>query len=117
MYASKLASDENLGHQHMGAVYHRGRSQIASTSESHGGDLIIQRESIGRKGAEEVENAEANSKYQGGRKGKGQELHKTCVDGLLIKIAESEGLQVMRECSTNERSRQYAILYLFYSEG
>ncbi|RWW76260.1 hypothetical protein BHE74_00015660 [Ensete ventricosum] len=41
--ALKLASDENLGHQHMGAVYHRGRSQIASTSESHGGDLIIQR--------------------------------------------------------------------------
>ncbi|RWW09141.1 hypothetical protein GW17_00027384, partial [Ensete ventricosum] len=40
---SKLASDESLGHQHMGAVYHRGRSQIASTSESHGGDLIIQR--------------------------------------------------------------------------
>ncbi|RZS11865.1 hypothetical protein BHM03_00043238 [Ensete ventricosum] len=27
----------------MGAVYHQGRSQIASTSESHGGDLIIQR--------------------------------------------------------------------------
>ncbi|RZS20729.1 hypothetical protein BHM03_00053277 [Ensete ventricosum] len=41
--ALKLASDENLGHQHIGAVYHRGRSQIASTSESHGGDLIIQR--------------------------------------------------------------------------
>ncbi|RWW26954.1 hypothetical protein BHE74_00057394 [Ensete ventricosum] len=41
--ASKLASDERLGHQHMGAVYHRGRSQIVSTSESHGGDLIIQR--------------------------------------------------------------------------
>ncbi|RWW19447.1 hypothetical protein GW17_00016495 [Ensete ventricosum] len=41
--ASKLASDESLGHQHMGAVYHRERSQIASTSESHGGDLIIQR--------------------------------------------------------------------------
>ncbi|RRT34497.1 hypothetical protein B296_00008701 [Ensete ventricosum] len=40
--ASKLTSDESLGHQHMGAVYHRGRSQIASTSESHGGDLIIQ---------------------------------------------------------------------------
>ncbi|RWW05442.1 hypothetical protein GW17_00031284 [Ensete ventricosum] len=43
VYASKLASDESLGHQHMGAMYHRGRSQIASTSESHGGDLIIQR--------------------------------------------------------------------------
>ncbi|RWW35522.1 hypothetical protein BHE74_00059536 [Ensete ventricosum] len=39
---SKLASDESLGHQHMRTVYHRGRSQIASTSESHGGDLIIQ---------------------------------------------------------------------------
>ncbi|RWV92698.1 hypothetical protein GW17_00044900 [Ensete ventricosum] len=93
--ASKLASDESLDHQHMGAVYHRGRSQIASTNDSHGGDLIIQRckstdsrtmglaapwyhrggtsveSSIpcshgGRalvvKGAEEVENAKANSK-------------------------------------------------------
>ncbi|RRT79914.1 hypothetical protein B296_00002503 [Ensete ventricosum] len=40
---SKLASDESLGYQHMGTVYHRGRSQIASTSKSHGGDLIIQR--------------------------------------------------------------------------
>ncbi|RZS03212.1 hypothetical protein BHM03_00033358 [Ensete ventricosum] len=43
VYASKLASDESLGHQHMGAVYHRGSSQIASTNESHGGDLIILR--------------------------------------------------------------------------
>ncbi|RWW46641.1 hypothetical protein BHE74_00047416 [Ensete ventricosum] len=43
VYASKLASDESLGHQHMGAVYHQGSSQIASTSESHGGDLIILR--------------------------------------------------------------------------
>ncbi|RZS28980.1 hypothetical protein BHM03_00062643, partial [Ensete ventricosum] len=41
--ALKLALDESLGHQHIGAVYHRGRSQIASTSESHRGDLIIQR--------------------------------------------------------------------------
>ncbi|RZS05541.1 hypothetical protein BHM03_00036068 [Ensete ventricosum] len=41
--ASKLASDKSLGHQHMRAVYYRGRSHIASTSESHGGDLIIQR--------------------------------------------------------------------------
>ncbi|RWW17276.1 hypothetical protein GW17_00018802 [Ensete ventricosum] len=43
MCASKLASDESLGYQHMGAVYHRVRNRIASTSESHGGDLIIQR--------------------------------------------------------------------------
>ncbi|RRT31396.1 hypothetical protein B296_00058219 [Ensete ventricosum] len=42
MCISKLASDESLGHQHMGAVYHQERSQITSTSESHGGDLIIQ---------------------------------------------------------------------------
>ncbi|RWV81752.1 hypothetical protein GW17_00056801 [Ensete ventricosum] len=41
--ASKLASDESLGHQYMGAVYHHRRSQITSTSESYGGDLIIQR--------------------------------------------------------------------------
>ncbi|RRT32169.1 hypothetical protein B296_00044190 [Ensete ventricosum] len=43
VYTSKLASDESLGCQHMGAVYHRGSSQIASTSESHGGDLNILR--------------------------------------------------------------------------
>ncbi|RRT58973.1 hypothetical protein B296_00000654 [Ensete ventricosum] len=41
--AMKLASDENPGHQHIGAVYHRGRSQIVSTSESYGGALIIQK--------------------------------------------------------------------------
>ncbi|RRT35217.1 hypothetical protein B296_00051607 [Ensete ventricosum] len=43
VYASKLASDGSLGRQLMGAMYHRGSSQIASTSESHGGDLIILR--------------------------------------------------------------------------
>ncbi|RRT54087.1 hypothetical protein B296_00043389 [Ensete ventricosum] len=37
MCASKLALAESLSHQHMGAVYHRGRSLSASTSESHGG--------------------------------------------------------------------------------
>ncbi|RRT71981.1 hypothetical protein B296_00020089 [Ensete ventricosum] len=41
--ASKLASDESFGHQHMRVVYHQGSSQIVSTSESHGGDLIILR--------------------------------------------------------------------------
>ncbi|RWV81527.1 hypothetical protein BHE74_00049106 [Ensete ventricosum] len=38
---SKLGLDKSLGYQHMGAVYHQGRSQIASTSESHGENLII----------------------------------------------------------------------------
>ncbi|RWW55555.1 hypothetical protein BHE74_00037796 [Ensete ventricosum] len=42
MCTLKLVSDKGLGHQHMGVVYHRRRSQIISTSESHGGDLIIQ---------------------------------------------------------------------------
>ncbi|RWW29475.1 hypothetical protein GW17_00005999 [Ensete ventricosum] len=40
---SNLASDESLDHQHMGAMYHRGRSQIVSISESYRGGLIIQR--------------------------------------------------------------------------
>ncbi|RWW23699.1 hypothetical protein GW17_00012043 [Ensete ventricosum] len=31
VYASELALDESLSHQHMGAVYHRGRSPNAST--------------------------------------------------------------------------------------
>ncbi|RWW15545.1 hypothetical protein GW17_00020620 [Ensete ventricosum] len=113
--ASKLASDESLGRQHMGAVYHRGRSQIASTSESHGGDLIIQstmvpqrwdfrgvidpllswRESIGRKRSQG--GGEYRGKLQVSRQGgraEAKELHKTDVDGLLIKIAESKGLWV-----------------------
>ncbi|RWV90771.1 hypothetical protein GW17_00047000 [Ensete ventricosum] len=59
---SKLASDESLGHQHMGAVYHRGRSQIASTSESHRGDLIIQELLGGHSGVE-----------AGGQKGRGSD--------------------------------------------
>ncbi|RWW43228.1 hypothetical protein BHE74_00051133 [Ensete ventricosum] len=136
--ASKLASDESLGHQHLGAVYHRGSSQIVNTSESHGGDLIIQRydqsgwrvrllqcshslkraqpvrgqsrrqdfrgvidpllswrESIGRKRGRG--GGECKGKLQVPRQGgrtEAKELHKTDVDGLLIKIVESEGLWV-----------------------
>ncbi|RWW71296.1 hypothetical protein BHE74_00020959 [Ensete ventricosum] len=41
--ALKLASDENLGHQHMGAMIPPREKSIVSTSESYGGDLIIQR--------------------------------------------------------------------------
>ncbi|RWW71295.1 hypothetical protein BHE74_00020960 [Ensete ventricosum] len=33
--ALELALDESLSHQHMVAVYHRGRSPSASTNESH----------------------------------------------------------------------------------
>ncbi|RWV82560.1 hypothetical protein GW17_00055933 [Ensete ventricosum] len=107
--ASKLASDESLSHQHMGVVYHQGRSQIASTSESHGGDLIIQRrdfcgvinrllswrESIGRKRDRGGEKCRGKLQVPGqGERTKAKKLHKTDVDGLLIKIAESKGLRV-----------------------
>ncbi|RZS03148.1 hypothetical protein BHM03_00033292 [Ensete ventricosum] len=173
VYASKLASDESLDRQHMGAVYHRGSSQITRTSESHGGDLIILRydqsswrvgllqcshslkgarqvrgqsrvverdeeattspaglsypkaknrlerrwtrrstivpwnfrgvidpllswrESIGRK--RDRGGGECKDKLQVSRQGgrvKAKKLHKTGVDGLLIKIAESEGLRI-----------------------
>ncbi|RZR76434.1 hypothetical protein BHM03_00001182 [Ensete ventricosum] len=128
-------------------MYHRGRSQIASTNESHGGDLIIQRYdrsgwrvgllqySHSFKGARQVRGQdrqvvergeEATTSPEGlsylkaiasvrneskrGRGGgefrgklqlprqhgrtKAKELHKTDVDELLIKIAESERLRV-----------------------
>ncbi|RZS14941.1 hypothetical protein BHM03_00046706 [Ensete ventricosum] len=46
---SELALDENLSHQHMGAVYHRERSPSASTNESHGGgrDHVNDQELLG----------------------------------------------------------------------
>ncbi|RRT71001.1 hypothetical protein B296_00023805 [Ensete ventricosum] len=67
---SNLTSDESLRHQHMRVVYHRGRSQIASTSESHGGDLIIQR-------YEQNDQGELLGEHRGveagGRKGRGSD--------------------------------------------
>ncbi|RWW32471.1 hypothetical protein GW17_00002842 [Ensete ventricosum] len=47
--ASELALDESLSHQHMGTVYHRGRSPSASTSESYGGgrDHVNDQELLG----------------------------------------------------------------------
>ncbi|RWW63229.1 hypothetical protein BHE74_00029603 [Ensete ventricosum] len=56
--------------------YRRGRTSVIIDP------LLSWRESVGRKGAEEVENAKA------------KELYKTSVDGLLIKIAKSKGLRV-----------------------
>ncbi|RRT65960.1 hypothetical protein B296_00009282 [Ensete ventricosum] len=155
--ASNLASNKSLGHQHMGAVYHRGRSQIASTSESHGRDLIIQRydrsdwrvrllqclyslketrqvrgqgrncwenkdvlkqrrdfrgvinsllswrESVGRKRGRG--GGECKGKLQVPRqagRAEAKKLHKTDVDRLLIKIAESGRLRVDEEFLTKE---------------
>ncbi|RRT60035.1 hypothetical protein B296_00001490 [Ensete ventricosum] len=139
---SKLTLNKSLGHQHMRAVYHRGRSHIASTSESHGGDLIIQREpdksedkaeggtfvasSIpcshrGRalviKGAEEVENAKANSKDQDRTEGQRPRnfIRPVSMD-FSSRELKARDFGLMQGCSTKERNRQYVVLYLFYSK-
>ncbi|RZR84990.1 hypothetical protein BHM03_00011911 [Ensete ventricosum] len=57
--------------------------------------LLSWRESVGHKRGRE--GAECRGKLQvprQGRRAKAKELHKTGVDGLPIKIAESEGLRV-----------------------
>ncbi|RWW36556.1 hypothetical protein BHE74_00058410 [Ensete ventricosum] len=66
MCASKLALDENRSHQHMGAVYHRGRNPSASTRESHGGghDHVNDQELLG---------APLSGVEAGGRKGRGSD--------------------------------------------
>ncbi|RWW08545.1 hypothetical protein BHE74_00010359 [Ensete ventricosum] len=70
--ASKLASDESLGRQYIGVVYHRGRSKIASTSESHGGDLIIQRYA---RSSWRVRLFQCSHSLKGARQVKGQSRH------------------------------------------
>ncbi|RRT31707.1 hypothetical protein B296_00057971 [Ensete ventricosum] len=95
VYASKLTSDESLGHQHMVAVYHRGRSLIRRDFRGVINPLLSWRESIGHKRGRG--GGECKGKLQVPRQGgraEAKELHKTGVDGLLIKIAESEGLRV-----------------------
>ncbi|RZR99672.1 hypothetical protein BHM03_00029265 [Ensete ventricosum] len=69
-------SDESLGHQHMGAVYNRGRIQNVSTIRGQGryrgGETSVESaipcshkgKTLVVKRAEEVENAKAFSKYQ-----------------------------------------------------
>ncbi|RWW37234.1 hypothetical protein BHE74_00057690 [Ensete ventricosum] len=72
--------------------------------------LLSWRESIGRKRGRG--GGECKDKLQVPRqdgRAETKEHHKTGVDGLLIKIVESEGLGLMQECLTKERSRQYAI--------
>ncbi|RRT60756.1 hypothetical protein B296_00033857 [Ensete ventricosum] len=70
--------------------YRRGGTFVeASIPRSYGGRVLVV------KGVEEVENAEANSKYQDRtERQEAKELHKTSVNGLLIKIVENEGLRV-----------------------
>ncbi|RRT46305.1 hypothetical protein B296_00007238 [Ensete ventricosum] len=67
--------------------YRKGGTSVESLiSCSRGGRALVV------KGDKEVENTKANSKYQD--RAEAKELHKTSVDGLLIKIVESERLRV-----------------------
>ncbi|RWW40890.1 hypothetical protein BHE74_00053662 [Ensete ventricosum] len=63
-----------------------GTSVEASILRSHGGRVLI------ANGAEEVENAETNSKYQD--RAEAKEFYKTGVHRFLIKIIKNEGLRV-----------------------
>ncbi|RWW56065.1 hypothetical protein BHE74_00037239 [Ensete ventricosum] len=78
--------------------------------------LLSWRESVG---CERSQGGECRSKLQVPGQGfrvEARELHKTDVNGLLIKIAESGGLWVDARVLDQGRSRQYVVLYLFYSE-
>ncbi|RWW30482.1 hypothetical protein GW17_00004946 [Ensete ventricosum] len=81
-------------------------------------DLLLSwRESVGRKKGRR--SGEYKGKLQVPRQDgrvEAEELHKTGVDRLLIKIIESEGLRIDARVLDQERSRQYVFLYLFYSE-
>ncbi|RZR75480.1 hypothetical protein BHM03_00058847 [Ensete ventricosum] len=73
--------------------------------------LLSWRESIGRKRGRG--GGECKGKLQVPRQGgraKAKELHKTGVDGLLIKIAKSEGLWV--DARVLEQGTKYTVLYL-----
>ncbi|RWW81148.1 hypothetical protein BHE74_00010486 [Ensete ventricosum] len=66
--------------------------------------LLSWRESVGRKMGQG--GGECKGKLQAprqGRRAEAKELHKTSVDGLLIKIIESEGLQIDAELLDQER--------------
>ncbi|RWW49059.1 hypothetical protein BHE74_00044820 [Ensete ventricosum] len=70
--------------------YRRGETSVESSIPcSHGGRALVV------KGAEEVENAEANSKYQDRAEGqRPRNFIRLVSTGFSSKIAESEGLQV-----------------------
>ncbi|RWV93772.1 hypothetical protein GW17_00043744 [Ensete ventricosum] len=92
--------------------YCRGGTSVESSIPcSHGGRAVVV------KGAEEVENAKANSKYQDRVEG---QRPKNFIRPVSMNFSSREpkvrNLGLIQECSTKEQSRQYAVLYLFYSE-
>ncbi|RRT42111.1 hypothetical protein B296_00011276 [Ensete ventricosum] len=88
-----------------------GTSMESSIPCSHGGRALVV------KGVEEVKNAKANSKYQDRAEG---QRPRNFIRPLSMDFSSRElkarDFGLMQECSTKERSRQYAVLYLFYSE-
>ncbi|RRT66897.1 hypothetical protein B296_00002694 [Ensete ventricosum] len=67
--------------------------------------------------AEEVENAEVNSKYQD--KAKGQRLEdfiRSVSTSFSQRYPKVGDFKLMQECSTKDQSMQYVVLYLFDSE-
>ncbi|RRT52690.1 hypothetical protein B296_00044132 [Ensete ventricosum] len=69
------------------------------------------------KGAEEVENAKANSKYQDRvEMQRPRNFIRPVSMDFSTRELKARDFGLMQECSTKERSRQYVVLYLFYSE-
>ncbi|RRT53002.1 hypothetical protein B296_00016426 [Ensete ventricosum] len=94
----------------------KGARQVRGKSRDFHGvidPLLSWRESIGRKrgrgGGECKDKLQVPSQ---GRRAEAKKLHKTDVDGLLIKMSKAGDFGLMQECSTKERSRQYTVLYL-----
>ncbi|RRT44474.1 hypothetical protein B296_00027012 [Ensete ventricosum] len=69
------------------------------------------------KKAEDVENTEANFMYQDRPEGKKpRNFIRPMSMGFSSRYPKVRDFRLMQECSTKEQSRQYGVLYLFYSE-
>ncbi|RWW78646.1 hypothetical protein BHE74_00013127 [Ensete ventricosum] len=74
-------------------------------------------ESVGRVRAEEVENAEVNSKYQDKAKGqRPKDFIRSVSTSFSQRYPKVGDFKLMQECSTKDQSMQYVVLYLFDSE-
>ncbi|RWV84137.1 hypothetical protein GW17_00054179 [Ensete ventricosum] len=90
----------------------RGRTFVESLIPcSHGRRALV------LKATEEVENAEANSKYQDRAEGqRSRNFIRPVSMDFSSRYPKARDFELMHECSTKERSKQYVVLYLFYSE-
>ncbi|RWV91733.1 hypothetical protein GW17_00045951 [Ensete ventricosum] len=88
-----------------------GTSMESSIPCSHRGKALI------IKGVEEVENTEANSKYQDRVEGQRpwNFIRPMSID-FSSRYLKVRDFGLMQEYSTKKPSRQYVVLYLFYSK-